>query len=124
MKRKYNDFILIILILSVSLGSMMFMKIKKNNTDNKNNYLILQVNGKTEKKLDLSKNIDYTIQNDNGDYNTISIKDGIVKMKDTNCPDKLCIHQGKISKNGETIVCLPHGLIVEIKSKKILKLIC
>ena len=37
-------------------------------------------------------------------------------MKEANCPDKLCIHQGKISKNGETIVCLPHGLIVEIKS--------
>jgi hypothetical protein len=36
-------------------------------------------------------------------------------MKDADCPDKLCEKTGKISKNGETIVCLPHRVVVEIQ---------
>ena len=36
-------------------------------------------------------------------------------MKDADCPDKLCEKTGKISKNGETIVRLPHRVVVEIQ---------
>ena len=78
----------------------------------------MSVDGKVEREIDLSKDGDYGIVDDNGAYNIINIKGGVAKMKDANCPDKLCMHQGHISKNGESIVCLPHGLIVEIKSKK------
>ncbi|MFR4337598.1 MAG: NusG domain II-containing protein [Lachnospira pectinoschiza] len=35
-------------------------------------------------------------------------------MTDADCPDKLCVKTGMISKTGETIVCLPHRVVVEI----------
>ena len=35
-------------------------------------------------------------------------------MKDAECPDKLCMRQGAISRDGQTIVCLPHKLVVEV----------
>ena len=35
-------------------------------------------------------------------------------MKDADCPDRLCVKQGSISKNGESIVCLPHKVIVTV----------
>ena len=35
-------------------------------------------------------------------------------MTDADCPDKLCVKTGRISKTGETIVCLPHRVVVEI----------
>ena len=35
-------------------------------------------------------------------------------MKDANCPDKICEGHQKISYKGETIVCLPHKVVIEI----------
>lgn len=50
--------------------------------------------------------------------NTIEVKAGKIYMIDADCRDKLCVHSKAIQYNGEMIVCLPHKLYVEIKSKK------
>ena len=50
-----------------------------------------------------SLNEDKTINID--EHNIIVIKDGVVHMEDADCPDKLCIKQGKIDSNGQKIVC-------------------
>lgn len=118
MKRR-NDIILLVTVLLLSCAGILFVNYRKNSvkTDIAKAKVLMSVDGKVEQEIDLSKDGDYAIVNDNGDFNTINITQGVVRMKEANCPDKLCIHQGKISKNGETIVCLPHGLIVEIKSE-------
>ena len=46
--------------------------------------------------------------------NTVVIKDGIVYMSDATCKNQVCVNSGKISKKGESIVCLPNRVIVEI----------
>ena len=117
MKRR-NDIILLVTVLLLSCAGILFVNYRKNSvkTDIAKAKVLMSVDGKVEQEIDLSKDGDYAIVNDNGDFNTINITQGVVRMKEANCPDKLCIHQGKISKNGETIVCRPHGLIVEIKS--------
>lgn len=46
--------------------------------------------------------------------NTISIKDGVVKMSNANCPDQLCKKQHPISNNGEQIICLPNKIVVSV----------
>ena len=48
------------------------------------------------------------------DTNVCEIKDGEVNMIQAGCPDQLCIHQGPIHIQGETIVCLPNRVVVEI----------
>lgn len=118
MKRR-NDIILLVTVLLLSCAGILFVNYRKNSvkTDIAKAKVLMSVDGKVEQEINLSKDGDYAIVNDNGDFNTINITQGVVRMKEANCPDKLCIHQGKISKNGETIVCLPHGLIVEIKSE-------
>ncbi len=35
-------------------------------------------------------------------------------MKEADCPDKVCVGMRRISKSGETIVCLPHKLVIAI----------
>jgi hypothetical protein len=35
-------------------------------------------------------------------------------MKNSNCPDKICDGHSKVSYKGETIVCLPHKVVIEI----------
>ena len=47
--------------------------------------------------------------------NMIIIQYGTVYMQHSNCKNQICINSGKISKKGETIVCLPNKVIVEIK---------
>lgn len=46
-------------------------------------------------------------------HNTLVIEDGKAHMEDADCPDHYCEQQGEISKSGETLVCLPHKLVVE-----------
>ena len=48
------------------------------------------------------------------DTNVCEIRDGEVHMTEAGCPDQLCIHQGSIHIQGETIVCLPNRVTVEI----------
>ena len=42
------------------------------------------------------------------------VENGKAYLSDANCPDKLCVHQGKISMTGETITCLPNKLTVTV----------
>ena len=46
-------------------------------------------------------------------YNKID-KEGKAYMSGADCPDKLCVKQKAISKKGESIVCLPHKLVVQV----------
>ena len=50
-----------------------------------------------------------------GQENDIDIKGGKVSVTFATCPDQICVKQGEISEAGETIVCLPHKLVVEIE---------
>ena len=47
----------------------------------------------------------------------IFLKDGKVKMTEASCPDHVCIRQGTIDAPGETVVCLPNKVVLEIVSK-------
>lgn len=47
--------------------------------------------------------------------NVIEIKDGCCFISNADCRDGVCQKSGKISRRGESIVCLPHRLIVEVE---------
>ncbi len=49
--------------------------------------------------------------------NTICIEKDGVYMKKADCPDRLCVHSGRITSPGESIVCLPNRVMVEIVNK-------
>lgn len=76
---------------------------------------VVKVDGNIVYMLALDKNASVTVEGYQGGSNTVVIENGTVYMKDADCPDKLCEKTGKISKNGETIVCLPHRVVVEIQ---------
>lgn len=46
--------------------------------------------------------------------NVIVIEGGQVYMKEASCPDGLCVKQGHISRAGESIICLPHKLVLRL----------
>lgn len=54
----------------------------------------------------------------NGGTNILVIKNGYADMVEADCPDKLCVNQKAISKNGESIICLPNKVVVTVDSSE------
>lgn len=48
--------------------------------------------------------------------NTVVVEDETIAITDADCPDRICVSMGKASKPGNIIVCLPHKLVIEVKS--------
>lgn len=61
----------------------------------------------------LSKNAEYKVSGAIG-ITTILIHDGKVRITDSPCHNKTCIHQ----KDANTIICLPNKVIVKVNAKE------
>ena len=60
---------------------------------------------------------DRTISIDrNGNHNLVVISDDTVHMEEASCKNQICVHQGIINASGQMIVCLPNGVIAEIRA--------
>lgn len=89
-------------------------------------HVVIRQNGKVVKETPLSQNQEIRIgssgvidenssrQEKQPVENIIYISDGEIYMKSANCPDKSCVSQGKIHQVGESIICLPHKISIEI----------
>ena len=51
---------------------------------------------------------------DGANYNILSVIDGVAVMEAADCADQICVHHKPVSSNRESIICLPHRLVVEI----------
>lgn len=75
----------------------------------------IYVDSKEYKTVSLNENITINIETEYG-KNTVTVRDGKVFIDEADCPDKLC-QNGKISKAGQSIVCLPNRVSVLIEGK-------
>ena len=64
--------------------------------------------------FDLSQDTTYTISSEPHGVNILNIQDGKAWISEADCPNQDCVKQGKISMNGEMLVCLPHRITVSI----------
>ena len=79
-----------------------------------NLYARVTVDGKLYQTVELTEEAaDYDIVSAQG-YNILKVHDFGVEMIDADCPDKVCLTFGFITKVGQSIVCLPHRVLVEI----------
>lgn len=53
-----------------------------------------------------------TAQNDKVVFHLYS--DGSIKFESSDCPDKVCVHSGRLSMVGQSAACLPNKLILKI----------
>jgi hypothetical protein len=108
---KRTDLILIGIILVLAAAGLFYINANKTSGDK----VVIKVSGEFYKELPLNKDTTLEIQGMGG-TNLLVIKDGYADMTDADCPDKLCVQQSRISKDGESIICLPHQVVVEIES--------
>lgn len=50
--------------------------------------------------------------------NVVVIEGGAVRVERANCKNQVCVHHDPVSKPGEQIVCLPHGLVVQVAARE------
>lgn len=67
--------------------------------------------------FDLFEDLEYTIETAGNGINHLIIQDGKAWISTANCPNHDCVKKGKISQNGEMLVCIPHRLTVAIISE-------
>ena len=114
MLKKRNDIILVAVLLLISVAGLLLYKQFQTEGD----FAVVLIDGKESARFSLFEDVEYVIETDNG-TNTLIIKDGKADVILADCPDGICSSHAPISKVGETIVCLPHGVVIAIKSNEI-----
>lgn len=74
----------------------------------------VRVGGQVVQEFSLSEEAEYEITGVGGGHNHLVIRDGAAWIDVADCPDGLCRNMGKIRRRGQSVVCLPHQIVVEI----------
>ncbi|MCR4606007.1 MAG: NusG domain II-containing protein [Eubacterium sp.] len=99
-----------VIVIGAALCLVLFLMKKTGKT------VEVRVDGKVVATYNISDEVDTEIKGANGGYNRLVISGGQVRVSDADCPDKLCVHQGSIDSAPDSIVCLPHKLVVTVIS--------
>ncbi len=109
-KKLKNDIILVVVIVVIATtGLLLINTLKKTGK-----YAVVKVDGKTVCSYSLNENRKEIISYEKDYENVLVIKDREVFIESANCKDKICVKHKKIKSSGESIVCLPHKLVIEI----------
>ena len=110
--KRRNDIILFAVIIILAVAGLFILNFSRA----EGNSVIILIDGVETARYSINSAMDKVIETPNGS-NTLVIKSGKVSVKDADCPDLVCEKHREISKDGETIVCLPHKLVIEISEQ-------
>lgn len=82
-----------------------------------NTYAEITVDGKMYKTVALSEHSGeeiFEIKTEHG-INIVKIKDNKIGIIEADCPDQVCMNPEYIEKAGESLVCLPNKVMIQIK---------
>ena len=113
-KKTRNDIILAAVILVIAVAGLLIANLTKTQGD----YAVVKIDGVEKYRYSLNENVTLDIVTGENDenVNTLVIENGEAVMTEADCPDGICVAHRPISNTGESIVCLPHKIIVEIQS--------
>lgn len=117
---KKGDKIVIVLILIAIIASCAGVFIYHSYVKSPHKIAVIKQEGKIVNTIDLTKvksTKQLTIKYSKSHYNLIEMENGKIRIKDADCPDKICVKTGWISEPGQSIICLPHKLIIKIEGK-------
>lgn len=122
-KRYKSDLILISIVLLVGVSALFFQRLSMKTGGTVKVY----IDGKEVKSFSLDEDTEYKIivasgsemlsddEDESEEYNMLVIKDGKAYISEADCHEQICVKHNAISKTGETIVCLPHSLVIEVE---------
>ena len=101
-----------LLVILLAVGALLFFFFRINRAEG--GTAVVRVSGEPYGSYDLHTDQEIEIQGTNGGTNLLQIRDGKASVIQASCPDLLCVHQGTVSRQGESIICLPNEVVVEI----------
>lgn len=45
----------------------------------------------------------------------LEVRAGGIRVVESNCPERFCVRTGRISRQGQTIVCVPNRVVIEVR---------
>lgn len=78
---------------------------------------VISIDGVENKRIDLSRvkePYELQIETEYG-RNTVLVERGAISVSSADCPDKICVFQGRLTEAGLPIICMPHRLIIWIE---------
>lgn len=108
---KKNDFILMGCILIAALGCGVFLFLF---SAGEGGFVTVTQDGQVTGTYSLEEDVSLSFTDAAGGRNILRIQDGTAYMSEADCPDGLCMHQKAVSRKGESIICLPHRLVIEV----------
>ena len=106
-KKVFADIILICILLVLALSVFLVVELSRR----EGAYVVVSIDGGEVCRYSLSEDGEFTL---NGGTNTLVISGGKAYISEADCPDGLCVSQGKISRTGQTVVCLPNRVMLRI----------
>ena len=106
------DLILMAAIVIIGLGISIFLAAGSH----QGNKVEITKDGKLWGTYSLDGEHKITIR-DGKELNVVKISGGKVTMESANCKNQVCVHHSPVSRTGESIVCLPHKIVVSIKGE-------
>lgn len=113
--KKRNDLLLIAGCLCVALSAyfgLLFLQ----GAGTKNGVAVVTIDGAEYGRYPLDIELTKRIELSDGSYNVLEIKDGEAEITEASCPDGICVKHRPIRSKGQSIVCLPNQVIVEIEN--------
>ncbi len=108
------DIIVIAVLLGISLAAYIAIRLVQD-AKPPGGAAVVTVDGTERGRYSLSEDCREQITLADGAYNMLVISEGRADITDASCPDKICVRHRAVNKSGQSIVCLPNKVVVEIK---------
>ena len=112
---KKNDILLIGAILVLALTAYLGMSFFQGKNTHDAEAVVL-INGEEKGSFPLSVDRTERIELPDGSYNVLEIREGKADVTEASCPDGICVNHRAVSKQKQSITCLPNKLVVEIRN--------
>lgn len=110
---KKFDYILIVAAMAIALGLLLSLNI----FSKKGEVAVVKVSGKIIGEYEINENKEITIEGKDQRTNKLIMNHGQVWIGEADCRDQICVKHKAISQVGESIICLPNEVVIEIKEQ-------
>lgn len=116
---KVGDIIIIILLLLISFTPLAIFTWQQAQVDGEKLIAVISLENEVTHQINLSEHEGhevFDIVTNDQEINTIEVSDERIQIKSATCNDQVCVRTGFINRAGQTIICLPHQLVIEIQN--------
>lgn len=118
---KRGDVVIILMLMLSSFLPLGVFTYVQATADQTNLQAFVEVDGEVVHVFNLADDGEtetFRYMDDHGHENVVVRKGLTVDMTEANCSDQVCVRMKTATRVGDTILCLPHKMLVEIRSNK------